>query len=166
MKLENKNTNHLSEFKIPKGYFNTIEDAVFEKLSEENLLQNEGYEIPDNYFDTVEDAVFEKLNLPTKKEVKVLYLRNNIFKYAAVVAFIFMIGYFFSNKKTNFNDLAVSDIENYLDENIDNLDLNSFTDNLNIDDSNWLQNYNTNEIYNELENSDIEVILFEMENEL
>ncbi len=50
-----------SGFKTPKGYFDTVEDAVFAKLSTEKLSEKEGFSTPDSYFDTVESNVLEKI---------------------------------------------------------------------------------------------------------
>lgn len=50
-----------NSFKVPKGYFDTVEDAVFAKLSAEKLSDKEGFSTPDSYFDSVEDNVLEKI---------------------------------------------------------------------------------------------------------
>ncbi|MCF6348132.1 MAG: hypothetical protein L3J20_07525 [Flavobacteriaceae bacterium] len=50
-----------SSFKVPKGYFDTVEDAVFTKLSTKKLSEKEGFSMPDSYFNTVEDRVLEKI---------------------------------------------------------------------------------------------------------
>ncbi len=50
-----------NSFKIPKGYFDTVEDAVFAKLTTEKLSDKEGFSTPDSYFDTVADNVLEKI---------------------------------------------------------------------------------------------------------
>ncbi len=50
-----------NSFKVPKGYFDTVEGAVFAKLSAEKLSEKEGFSTPDSYFDSVEDNVLEKI---------------------------------------------------------------------------------------------------------
>ncbi len=50
-----------NSFKVPKGYFDTVEDAVFAKLTAEKLSDKDGYSTPKTYFDTVEDSVLEKI---------------------------------------------------------------------------------------------------------
>jgi len=50
-----------SGFKAPKGYFDTVEDAVFAKLSTKKLPEKEGFSAPDSYFDTVADNILEKI---------------------------------------------------------------------------------------------------------
>lgn len=49
-------------FAVPKGYFEAIEDAFTAKLSAEHLPVKEGFATPEGYFDSVENAVFTKLD--------------------------------------------------------------------------------------------------------
>ena len=51
-----------SGFKTPKGYFETVENDVFSKLSIKSFPEKAGYSIPKNYFDTVERKVFTKMD--------------------------------------------------------------------------------------------------------
>lgn len=163
MKQTNQNIEDQNEFKIPKGYFETVEDAVFEKLSQSNLLNKEGFEIPKGYFETVEDTVFEKLNLSTKKEVNVLSLQYRILKYAAVAVIILMVGSQFFNKTNHIDKLAINDIEHYLDENAETFDINTITENFDSDELDLLHDFNTDDIYNQLDNVNIEAILDDMD---
>jgi len=48
-------------FKVPKGYFDTVEDAVFTKLSTEEFPEKEGFSAPDSYFSDLEDNVLKKI---------------------------------------------------------------------------------------------------------
>ena len=50
-----------NSFKIPKGYFETVEDAVMAKIAVENFPEKEGYASPQGYFDGLEDAVLKKI---------------------------------------------------------------------------------------------------------
>ena len=50
-----------NSFKIPKGYFDTVEDTVFAKLSAEKLSDKEGFSTPETYFDNIEDSVLERI---------------------------------------------------------------------------------------------------------
>lgn len=54
-------------FSVPKGYFDVVEDAVNSKLAAELLPDKEGFTIPEGYFDSVEEAVFAKLGKETQK---------------------------------------------------------------------------------------------------
>ena len=57
-----------SGFKTPKGYFNTLEDTVFDKMASEKFSKKEGFKSPEGYFNSVEDKVFEKLKLENDKK--------------------------------------------------------------------------------------------------
>lgn len=48
-------------FKAPKEYFDTVEDAVFTKLTAQNFSKKEGFTMPTSYFETVENSVFNKI---------------------------------------------------------------------------------------------------------
>ena len=49
-------------FKIPKGYFETVEDDVFAKISAENFPKKGGFSDPSGYFDNVENKIIKKLH--------------------------------------------------------------------------------------------------------
>ena len=65
-----------NNFKVPKGYFDAVEDSVLAKLTAEKLSHKDGYAAPDSYFDTIEDRVLAKIkkekssqsSLPTNKQ--------------------------------------------------------------------------------------------------
>ena len=169
MKQENINNNG---FKVPKDYFDSFEDTVFEKLSENNLLKNNDYTVPKNYFDTVEGKVLSRLNLIPKKEIKTISLKRIVIKISIAAAFIIMFSLLYlNNNKVNIDQIAVVDIESWLDENIDTIDLYSYTETYNNFDLDELQlfnnnnnnNNNNNEILNLLENTDIESFIDETE---
>jgi len=130
-------------FNIPDGYFNTIEAAVFERIS---LDSNNLDSVPEGYFDTIENRVFEKI----KSEPKVIPLKNKFVKYllpfTAAAAILLLISFpIFNTPTTKNNDLFskvnTSEIEIWIENgdlelteyeitsiykeaNYDNLDLN------------------------------------------
>ena len=55
-------------FKIPKGYFDAVENDVFAKMSSENFPKKEGFSSPDIYFDGVEENVLNKIREEKNKE--------------------------------------------------------------------------------------------------
>jgi len=59
-----------NSFKIPEGYFDTIEDAVFSKLSAEKLSDTEGFSTPDSYFENVENNILEKIQKEKSQQAK------------------------------------------------------------------------------------------------
>lgn len=63
MKKDNLENNSLKKnsFNVPNGYFDSLEETVFSKLSEEKFPDKKGFITPENYFDQIEDTVLEKL---------------------------------------------------------------------------------------------------------
>ncbi len=165
MKKNNKHTISKYGFKTPKNYFTSFEDSVFEKLSNDNLLDTTNFKIPENYFETVEDNVFKKLNL--KKSPKIISIRRILIGVSVAASLLFMFSIIFSgNGKINPNTIAINEIENWMDDNIENIDTHAIIENISIDAIDTLQIYDTNEIIDELEGVDIEQIIIEIETEI
>ena len=57
-----------NSFKIPKGYFDAVENDVFAKMSSENFPKKEGFSSPAKYFDGVENNVLNKIGAEKNKE--------------------------------------------------------------------------------------------------
>jgi hypothetical protein len=128
MKKENTSQNN-TPFKVPKSYFDTFENSLFEKLSENTTLpKDEGFRIPKNYFENMDESLFQKLNTP--KDVKIITLSRykKLYYTIAAVAAAFLI--FFSIKNTilspgiTINTVASADIERYINNGY--LTLNSY----------------------------------------
>ncbi len=167
MKENNKYISNKDGFKTPEKYFNSVEDSVFERLSNENLLKINDLEIPENYFDSIEDNVFKKLNLDSKKETKIILIKRILISISVAASLLFLFSLIFSdNAKINPNKIAIIDIENWLDDNLENIDTYTLTENISLNEINTLQNFNTTEILTELENVDIELIITEFNTEL
>jgi len=49
-------------FKIPKGYFDAVENDVFAKISSENFPKKEGFSSPTRYFKDVENKILTKIS--------------------------------------------------------------------------------------------------------
>jgi len=49
-------------FKVPKGYFDTVEDYTFSEFSVKDFPKETGYILPEKYFETVDDRIFTKVN--------------------------------------------------------------------------------------------------------
>jgi len=64
--MKKKKVQHLkfkeNPFKIPKGYFDTVEDDVFAEISAENFPKKDGFSNPSGYFENVENKIIKKLH--------------------------------------------------------------------------------------------------------
>lgn len=116
MKKNNKN----NPFKTPEGYFDSFQDRLMDRLSEQESIipKEDGFKVPDNYFDKFQNNLNEKL----KGEVRVVKLKSykKYFAVAAAIAALVVLG--ISLNKNNpseisFTDLANSDIEAYFEYN-------------------------------------------------
>lgn len=120
----NKKTGGKSGFSVPSGYFETIEDSFTTKLKEKHFTKAKGFETPDSYFETIEDVILAKVS-STKKETKVISLKQRIFKMiplaaaASIVLFIGLNTFIFNRTEANpFDQLADSEVENWVSNHI------------------------------------------------
>ncbi len=135
-------------FSIPKDYFESFENELSKKWSydtaesENNSSQlqhlnvDAGFEIPKNYFDQLEDQILSKTSSDISKEKgkgKVIDLKvtkRSLVYFSGIAAMIAIIFSLFTDKKTtsNFNDIALTDLYEYLtEENIDLSDEDIFS---------------------------------------
>ncbi len=127
-------------FKIPKGYFDSVEDAVFTTLSSKKFPIKEGHTTPENYFENVEDTILKKIQkekhkkthgfsmpkeyletlensvlskLNTHKSITILSFKKNIFKRVIplAVAASLLILLFFNYQQKSINMDVVTSIE-------------------------------------------------------
>lgn len=113
-------------FTTPKGYFDSVEDTIFAKLGKQTRQINTS-DIPEGYFDTLEDRVFTRLKEEIRKEPKVISLSSRVKKVlipvavAASLLLIFIIGYN-SGSSTTIDEVANTEIEKWIEEDLINLD--------------------------------------------
>ena len=160
----NKKTGKESGFSVPSNYFETLEDSFSIQLKEENFPKRKGFETPDSYFDNIEDIILAKVS-STKKEVKVISLKERVFKMipmaaaASIILFIGLNSFIFNKTEENpFDKLADSDVENWISNNINLINDNDFaltyTD-IDFDESEMIPNSISNdELENYLSNQD------------
>ncbi|VAV84789.1 hypothetical protein MNBD_BACTEROID02-476 [hydrothermal vent metagenome] len=117
-------------FKVPKDYFNTLEDTILSKIKAESILKNidsPGFEMPNGYLDTLEDTVFN--TLPKKENSKVISLfskKNLIYISGVAAAIVIMFGFFWNNTNASEMELDYEMVESYLiDQNISSYEIAS-----------------------------------------
>ncbi len=111
-----KNKKYQHGFKSPDDYFDSFEDRLFSKLSEDKLPGDSGFKAPDGYFDAVEDTIMSRIAEENQTPVIPLY-RRKIFLYAASIAACAALVFSVYTPETTIseNDLEFADIEAYID---------------------------------------------------
>lgn len=165
--MKNKKLHNIKTtgYKTPDNYFESFEDKLFERLSEEKKLQglkSPGYSVPKDYFNTIEDKVLRRLENEEKPIVRLQ--SRKIFYYVAVIAasIIMLFAIFVNTESTQ--DFSVEMVETYFE----NSDLDSYEIAQLLLDADMLEDdfliiettYNESNLENYLlNNADIETIL-------
>lgn len=115
-----------SGYKIPKGYFDGLEDQVLVKMQSEktlNKISSAGFSLPDDYFDTFETSVLNKLAKPETKVVN-LFSRRSLIYISSVAAALILAFTLFINNETGSEEFNYELVSDYIiDEGIDSYDL-------------------------------------------
>jgi hypothetical protein len=117
----------LNGFKTPEDYFNSFTDNLMTKLSEELTIEKkvDGFTIPDAYFDSLYQNIQNKIHTPESKVIKLNALKKYYYVAAVAAVVLIFIGISLTNKtEITFDDIAISDIENYFDDN--ELDMSTY----------------------------------------
>ena len=106
-----------SGFRVPEGYFDSIEDQVMSKIGEENLkgrISDTGFDLPDNYFEGLEDRVMSKIDKPETKVVS-LFSRKRLYYISGVAAAILiLVSVLINRTTTSTEDINYEMVENYI----------------------------------------------------
>lgn len=165
--MKNKKLHNIKTtgYKTPDNYFESFEDKLFERLSEEKKLQglkSPGYSVPKDYFNTIEDKVLRRLENEEKPIVR-LQSRKIFYYVAGIAASIIMLFAIFVNTEST-QDFSVEMVETYFE----NSDLDSYEIAQLLLDADMLEDdfliiettYNESNLENYLlNNADIETIL-------
>lgn len=112
------NKNNKNPFKTPKGYFDSFEDNLMEKLSEGNSIipKDNAFKAPENYFETFNDRLAYRMNNETKV-VQLYPVKKIIVAVASIAAVVIVfLGLNWNTTDTvSFTDLANTDIEAYFE---------------------------------------------------
>jgi len=114
-------------FIIPDHYFDTVEDTVSNYLAREELLQKSTFDVPKDYFDTIEDKVFDKIQKEDTNQPKVIGLNSKFLKIITPIAIaaslvLFLMINYNSNNNDSFDNLAATDVENWIENDLITLD--------------------------------------------
>lgn len=159
--LNNRNLKE-SAFKTPEDYFESVEASVFDKLVTEKFPEKEGFTTPQSYFDTVEQSIFEKT---VSKKGKVIRLNSFFVKrflpVAAAASLLILVLLNYNSKQLTFETLATSDIENWIDQGLVEVDPYQLAEVYSDVDLNPDYQTNDEEIIEYLDGTDIEELIIE-----
>jgi len=155
-------------FKIPNDYFESLNDKIFSKLSNESQLDSikeTSFKVPDDYFESFNATIFEKIL--GEKEAKVIQLfskRNLIYVSSIAAAILLLFNLSIFEIKPAFDNLETETVENYIiDENISSYEIAALLSDEHIEE-NLIIDYSINEDNIEeylLNNADIEALMIE-----
>ena len=118
MKKENIHNITSSGFKTPEHYFDSLENQIFERISDNTILdsiETPGFKVPNAYFDTVESNILETIQTKTEKPVIQLKSKSKFYYFAGIAAsFVLLFSLVFNNKSISLNAIDTATIENYL----------------------------------------------------
>lgn len=152
-------------FKTPDSYFTGIEDRVSLNLFTENLPKETGYKVTDDYFNGIENQILEK----TINQPKVISLRKRIVTWipaAAAACIVLFLALNYSTKAISEpnNDEIFSWFENNLIT-VSNTDLAIAFEENELNELDFSNSFNDNELENYLEDIDDTILYNEFEEE-
>ncbi len=113
-------------FDLPLNYLETVEERVLKTIVNDTNLKKESLNIPEGYFDTIEDRVFKKIQQDTIEQPKVINLKSRLIKVIAPIAIaaslLLMIVLNNNSDGYTIEDLAASDIEEWLEDDLISFD--------------------------------------------
>ena len=120
--MKNKNLHYIksSGFKVPKDYFNNLENKIFESINLNDEListKESGFTVPQGYFNDLTNRIENKI--AKEKQVRVISLFRNKKVISAVsiaAAVIILFGLLIFNQKPTFDNLQNETVENYIIE--------------------------------------------------
>jgi len=154
-------------FKSPEGYFESLDEHVFNKLKEDNHLEKmkSGFNAPKDYFDNFDDIITNKI--ASKNEVKVvsIFKRKTIMYISGVAAAILiLLNLSIFEKDPDFNTLEIETVENYIfEENMSSYEIAALLQDEPLNEDVFIENpldEDHIELYL-LENADIEILMTE-----
>ncbi|MEN8185561.1 MAG: hypothetical protein ABFR05_00380 [Bacteroidota bacterium] len=153
---------HRNGFKVPDSYFDDVEDKIFDNLNSSKTPKETGFSIPDNYL-----KEFDIKDLKANKSPKVIRIfSTKSFKVASMAiaaSFILFLGVKQFNKQdsTSFDDLTITEIENWIDEDMIVLNTYDIEDTYKDLEIETQINFNDNEILDYLTDKDLEQLIIE-----
>ncbi len=117
MKNKDLHNDKTSGFKTPDNYFETFDERLFDRLSDERKIEGitePGFSIPDHYFDTVEAEILGKLEPPKKTPIFTLNTRRTFYYVTGIAASLILMFAVFIKGNTN-DEISADMVESYLE---------------------------------------------------
>lgn len=125
--MEGKEQKYNKGFKIPEDYFDSFEESLFSKISEEDLPKNSGFKVPESYFSDLEGQLVQKIRSTQSKSKVISIFSKRSLAIVAVAASVVLLINLVNRSSTNldnFDTLDVTSISSYLEE--ANVEINSY----------------------------------------
>ena len=105
-------------FNVPKDYFNSLEETVFNKIKTEDIfadIENPGFKMPENYLNDMEDKVLRTIKTEQPKVIS-LTSRRNLLYMSGVAAAVVLLFSLYINKGGSINntELTPAMVESYI----------------------------------------------------
>lgn len=167
MKNDTLHTIKSTGFKTPDTYFETLEDAIYSKMTEEILsskIDSSGFKVPEDYFETFKSKVLNSIDQEDSTIVISLFSWKKVAFVSGIAASILLaFNLIFKNSNTlTFDTLETASIENYLiDEDLNAYDIAPYLSVSDLDKTNFIKNsINASDIEDYLlQNSDVEQLI-------
>lgn len=140
MKKESLHNIKESGFKVPKDYFNTVEDHIMSEIKLKAHGTDSPFTLPPNYFDILEDNILSTVSEKKSPKVITLFSKKNmiyISGIAAAILLIFFNGFLFE-KKLTLDQFDSETVANYiLNENFESYEIADLLDEEDLTEENF-----------------------------
>ena len=102
-------------FKVPKDYFDTLEDTVLRHNKLKEQSSEPGFKTPDNYFETLEDTILSKVSeKESPKVISIFSRRNLIYASSIAAAVLLLLNLSIFENESGWEDIEAETVENYI----------------------------------------------------
>lgn len=132
-----KKESNISNFKVPESYFETFEEQLFSKISEEEFPKSNGFKVPEDYFEDLEDRVLKSVRNSEEPIKTIPLIGKKYLGFAAAIAACLVIGFTILNNRTdkqNLDTIQLAAIDSYIEEGNLNFDFYDLTTMINDSD--------------------------------
>lgn len=102
-------------FKVPKDYFDNLEEVLLSDIKLRETISTSGFKTPKDYFKTLEEHVIEKVSKKeTTKVISLISRRNIVYISSVAAAILLLFNLSIFNKDTGWSTLDAKTVENYM----------------------------------------------------